>query len=68
MAAYEHGLAATTVEAAPWHVVPADDKKNARLIVSKIVIDTLESLKLAPPPIDAARRRELQAIRKLLKE
>jgi len=39
MRAYEHALKATSVEAAPWHVVPADDKPNARLIVSQIVID-----------------------------
>jgi len=64
--AYERALAATSVEAAPWHVVPADDKRNTRLVVSQIVIDALEGLKLAPPPIDAARRRELQAIRDML--
>lgn len=68
MSAYEHGLGATSVEFAPWHVVPADDKLNARLIVSQIVIDALEGLKLAPPPIDADRKRELQEIRKLLEE
>jgi len=63
MRAYEHALKATSVEAAPWHVVPADDKPNARLIVSQIVIDALDALELTPPPIDAARRRELKAIR-----
>jgi PPK2 family polyphosphate:nucleotide phosphotransferase len=63
MRAYEHALAATSVAEAPWHVVPADDKQNARLIVSQIVIDALDGLELAPPPIDAARRRELKAIR-----
>ncbi|HYA72522.1 MAG TPA: polyphosphate kinase 2 family protein [Roseiarcus sp.] len=68
MSAYEHGLGATSVEAAPWHVVPADDKLNARLIVSQIVIDALEGLKLAPPPIDAARRKELQTIREMLEK
>ncbi len=66
MRAYEHALAATSVAAAPWHIVPADDKHNARLIVSQIVIDALEGLNLTPPPIDAERRRELQAIRELL--
>jgi PPK2 family polyphosphate:nucleotide phosphotransferase len=68
MTAYERALAATSVEAAPWHIVPADDKLNARLIVSQIVIDALEGLKLTPPPIDAARRRELQTIRDMLEE
>ncbi len=68
MSAYEHGLGATSVEFAPWHVVPADDKLNARLIVSQIVIDALDALELTPPPIDAARRRELKAIRAKLSE
>jgi PPK2 family polyphosphate:nucleotide phosphotransferase len=63
MRAYEHALTKTSVAAAPWHVVPADDKQNARLIVSQIVIDALDALALTPPPIDAARRRELKAIR-----
>ncbi len=63
MRAYEHALTKTSVAAAPWHVVPADDKPNARLIVSQIVIDALDALALTPPPIDAARRRELKAIR-----
>ena len=65
VSAYEHALAAASVETAPWHVVPADDKQNARLIVSQIVVDALEGLKLTPPPIDTARR-ELQAIRESL--
>ena len=63
VSAYERALAATSVETAPWHIVPADDKPNARLIVSQLVINALEELKLAPPPIDAARRGELEAIR-----
>jgi PPK2 family polyphosphate:nucleotide phosphotransferase len=66
MRAYERALAATSVDAAPWHVAPADDKLNARLIVSQLVIDALEALDLTPPPIDAARKRELKAIRDLL--
>lgn len=66
MRAYERALSATSVEEAPWHVVPADDKPNARLIVSQLVIDALEALKLTPPPIDEARRRELDEIRAML--
>ena len=64
--AYERALTATSVDQAPWHVVPADDKPNARLIVSQLVINALEALKLTPPPIDAARRRELDEIRAML--
>lgn len=61
--AYEHALTETSVADAPWHVVPADDKPNARLIVSQLVINALEALQLTPPPIDDARRRELDEIR-----
>ena len=50
----------------PWHIVPADDKENARLIVSQIVLDTLRDLKMAYPETGAARRKELLAIRKQL--
>ena len=66
MHAYERALSATSVDEAPWHVVPADDKPNARLIVSQLVINALEALKLTPPPIDEARRRELDEIRAML--
>ena len=66
MAAYEECLAATSTAHAPWHVVPADDKENARLIVSQIVMDALNELKMAYPKTTAKRRRELKAIRKRL--
>ncbi len=66
MRAYEKCLSATSTEDAPWYVVPADDKQNARLIVSEIVLDTLERLKLSFPETTAKRRRELQSIRKKL--
>jgi hypothetical protein len=46
--------------------VPADDKENARLIISQIVFDTLKSLKMNYPKTSPARRRELLAIRKSL--
>jgi len=48
---------------APWYVVPADDKENARLIVSQNVLDTLEGLNMAYPKTSAERHKELQAIR-----
>ena len=46
-------------EHSPWYVVPADDKENARLIVSRIVLDTFEDLKMTYPETSAKRRREL---------
>jgi PPK2 family polyphosphate:nucleotide phosphotransferase len=66
--AYEDCLSATSTKSAPWHVVPADDKLNARLIVSRIVIAALQRLRLAYPKITAARRAELRAIRKKLEK
>jgi PPK2 family polyphosphate:nucleotide phosphotransferase len=66
MEAYEACLKATSTRQAPWYVVPADDKENARLIVSQIVLDALSEFKMAYPRTTAKRRRELQAIRKLL--
>jgi PPK2 family polyphosphate:nucleotide phosphotransferase len=64
--AYEECLSATSTKVAPWHVVPADDKRNARLIVSRIVVDAFEQLKMTRPKVGAGRRRELLAIRKRL--
>ena len=64
--AFEDCLHATSTHHAPWYAVPADDKENARLIVSQIVLDTLDQLKMAYPKITTKRRRELKSIRKLL--
>jgi PPK2 family polyphosphate:nucleotide phosphotransferase len=64
--AYEAALSATSVKAAPWFVVPADDKKNARLFVSRILIDAMSALPIATPKPDAARKKELKAIREQL--
>jgi PPK2 family polyphosphate:nucleotide phosphotransferase len=64
--AYEACLSVTNTRHAPWYIVPADDKENARLIVSQIVLDALSGLKLAYPKTTAKRRRELKSIRKLL--
>jgi PPK2 family polyphosphate:nucleotide phosphotransferase len=64
--AYEACLEATSTHHAPWYAVPADDKENARLIVSQIVLDALSGLKLEYPRTTAKRRRELKSIRTLL--
>ena len=66
MEAYEACLSATGTHHAPWYVVPADDKDNARLIVSQIMLDALKELKMAYPRTTAKRRRELKSIRKRL--
>ena len=61
---YEACLTATSTAHAPWYVVPADNKENARLIVSQIVLDALNELKMAYPKTTSKRRRELTSIRK----
>ena len=66
MKAYEECLSATSTSDAPWYIVPADDKENARLVVSQIVLDTFEGLKMSFPKTNEKRRRELQLIRKQL--
>jgi PPK2 family polyphosphate:nucleotide phosphotransferase len=66
MSAYEDCLSATSTAAAPWYIVPADDKENTQLIVSRIILKALKGLKLAYPQSTPQHRRELQAIRTLL--
>jgi len=66
--AYEACLHATSTHHTPWYVVPADDKENARLIVSRIVLDGLEGLKMAYPKTTGKRQAELQSIRKQLQK
>ena len=68
MDAYEKCLTATSSHHAPWYVVPADDKDNARLIVSRVVLDSLSELKMAYPKTSPKREQELQEIRKLLEK
>ena len=68
MNAYGQCLSATSTQQAPWYVVPADDKDNARLIVSRVILDTLQDLKMAYPATSDDRRRELLAIRKQLEK
>lgn len=64
--AYAACLSATSTEESPWYVVPADDKQAARLIVSRIVLDALENLKMSYPKSGPQRLKELRSIRKEL--
>jgi PPK2 family polyphosphate:nucleotide phosphotransferase len=68
MRAYEDCLSATSTKTAPWHVVPADNKYNARLIISRVVIDALKDLKMSYPKLTRARRSELREIREQLEK
>ncbi|WP_026841345.1 ADP-polyphosphate phosphotransferase [Citrifermentans bremense] len=66
MEAYQDCLEATSRKNAPWYIVPADDKKNARLIVAQVLLNLLEELKMEYPDTSEERRKELQEIRKEL--
>jgi len=66
MKAYEACLTATNTSHAPWYIVPADDKLNARLIVSRVVIEALRGLKMSYPKMTGARQAELREIRERL--
>jgi PPK2 family polyphosphate:nucleotide phosphotransferase len=64
--AYERMIENTATEHAPWYVVPADNKWFTRLVISTVIVDTLESLGLKYPKVDDAKRKELQAAKKQL--
>jgi PPK2 family polyphosphate:nucleotide phosphotransferase len=69
MHAYEECLSATSTKSAPWYVVPADDKENARLIISQIILDTFKMLKMSYPKPGGDHQHELESIRRhLVKE
>jgi PPK2 family polyphosphate:nucleotide phosphotransferase len=64
--AYAACLGATSTKHAPWHVVPADDKHNARLIISHAVVEAMKTLKMGYPEPTEAHRQELKEVRRLL--
>jgi PPK2 family polyphosphate:nucleotide phosphotransferase len=66
MYAFEEAIRATATEHAPWYVVPADNKWFTRLVVAAVIVEAVETLDLAYPTVDPAKRRELQAIRAAL--
>lgn len=68
MDAYEKCISSTSTKEAPWYIVPADDKKNARLIVSEVIVDTLKRLKMHYPEVSDAKRDELMEIRSQLEK
>jgi PPK2 family polyphosphate:nucleotide phosphotransferase len=68
MNAYEACLSATSTKDSPWYAVPADDKKDAQLIVSQILLDTLGKLQLRYPALDSERRKQLKTVRKMLEK
>jgi PPK2 family polyphosphate:nucleotide phosphotransferase len=67
MEAYEDAIRATATPDSPWYVVPADDKKNTRLIISAALLHELQRMKLAWPVLPAEQKAELDAIKEKLK-
>jgi polyphosphate kinase 2 (PPK2 family) len=65
---YGECLTESSTHHAPWYAVPADDKQNARLIVSQILMDAFDDLKMAYPKSTPKRVKELQAIGKHLRK
>ena len=68
MRAYEDCFTATSSRFAPWYIVPADDKANARLVVSQVLVELMKALKLSYPKVDSAKRKELRALRRQLEK
>jgi len=66
--AYEELIRNTSKKYAPWYVVPADHKWFTHLVISSVIVDTLESLKLAYPKVEPDKKKELEASRKLLEK
>ncbi len=66
--AYQDCIEATSSRIAPWYVIPADDKENARLIISQTILDTLGDLKMEYPQLDKKSREKLQKMRRTLDE
>jgi PPK2 family polyphosphate:nucleotide phosphotransferase len=64
--AYEESLGATSAAHAPWYVIPADDKRNARLIISHAIVEAMKTLNMSYPEATPEHRRELQTLRSAL--
>ncbi|MGE4131992.1 MAG: ADP-polyphosphate phosphotransferase [Bdellovibrionales bacterium] len=66
MSAYEKCIAATSTKSAPWYIVPADDKENARIIVSKVIVEKMKSLNMKYPKLSPDQKKSLRSIRRRL--
>jgi len=58
----------TAAPEAPWYMIPADNKRFTHLAVSAVIVETLEGLNLSYPKVVAAKRKELEAARRLLEK
>jgi PPK2 family polyphosphate:nucleotide phosphotransferase len=66
--AYEEMINETSTEKNPWYVVPADDKKNMRLIVAKIIVEKLKELRMSYPEPDESRKQTLLGLIDTIKQ
>ncbi|MFC5410150.1 polyphosphate kinase 2 family protein [Larkinella bovis] len=65
--AYETAINETATQKAPWYIIPADDKKNMRLIVAKILVETLQRLKMDYPKVNKRQQKSLQDLIDVIK-
>lgn len=68
MEAYSDCLSTTSTDTAPWYIIPADDKLNARLIISHVVIEALAALNMNYPKMSNEQIATLQTFRAQLVE
>ena len=66
--AYEDCLSATSTEHSPWYIVPADNKGDTRLLISRIILETLQGLDMSYPQPTPQRQRELNAMKRMLRK
>jgi PPK2 family polyphosphate:nucleotide phosphotransferase len=66
MAVYQDIVRHTSTAAAPWHVVPADHKWFARVVIGSAIVSTLETLNLRFPRVDKASLQEFKRVREAL--
>lgn len=68
MKAYEEMINATGTSQSPWYIIPADDKKNMRLIVAQVIKETLKTLPMSYPEANEARQEELKKFIAIIEE
>ena len=65
-AAYQDMIRHTGTRHAPWHVVPADHKWFARVVIGSTIVSALDKLDLRFPKVDKADRSEFKQVRQAL--
>ena len=64
--AYEECLRNTASKSCPWYIVPGDDKENARLIISQILVDRFKAMRLEYPKLTHEEKNKLKKLKSLL--